>query len=175
LKCWRPENILRALTLIFYSKQNLCIGNMGSSMKRINGGFTLIELLIVISIIGILGAVAMPLFQMHAIRARLTEVENAMATVGSAVSAYHHDTESWPTCSTINAVLNTLGVGIGAVERIQQLSVDGNGIITATIQKVHPSVDGKNLILIPTLLIDGSISWNWAASSDFPDYLRPKN
>ena len=62
-------------------------------MKNSNSGFTLIELLIVIAIIGILAAVAIPYYQGYTIRAKLVEVENAMAMVGSAVSAYRLDQE----------------------------------------------------------------------------------
>ena len=83
-------------------------------MKNTKSGFTLIELLVVIAIIGILAAVALPLYQGHTIMAKLSEVENAMSTVASGVTAYYHDRNSWPDCPTINEVGNSLGVCIGS-------------------------------------------------------------
>ena len=73
-------------------------------------GFTLIELLVVIAIIGILAAVALPFYMGHTIMAKLSEVQNAMSTVASGVTAYYQNENSWPNCPTINEVINSLGV-----------------------------------------------------------------
>ena len=143
-------------------------------MKESHHGFTLIELLIVIAIVGILAAVAMPVYQGYTIRAKLTEVEHAMANVESAVSAYRHDTESWPTCPSITEIRNSLGVGLGSVTRISAMSVV-NGVITATVANIHPMVDNKRLTLTPSTDNDGSVIWSWGSSTDFPPQFRPKS
>ena len=143
-------------------------------MKNSNSGFTLIELLIVVAIIGILAAVAVPYYQGYMVRARLVEVENTMAMVKSAVSAYRLDKEdSWPDCPTINEVRNSLGVGVGAISRISDISII-DGVITVTVDNVHPMVDNKTITLTPDVNADGSFSWTWGWSADFPMHLRQR-
>ena len=65
-------------------------------MLRREKGFTLIELLIVIAIIGILAAIAIPMYKTQTIKAKLTEVTNGMSNVASAVAAYMQETGGWP-------------------------------------------------------------------------------
>ena len=144
------------------------------SMAKPNSGFTLIEMLVVIAIIGILAAIALPTYQGYMVQSRLNEVTSAMATVKSAVSAYRQEREdTWPNCPTIVEVNTSLGIGLGAVSRISELSIV-DGKITATIQNIHPLVDGKTMSLTPTLALDGSFRWTWEWSPDFPINLRQR-
>ncbi len=139
-------------------------------------GFTLIELLVVIAIIGILAAVALPLYKGYTIMAKLSEVENAMSTVASSVTAYYYDQNAWPNCPTMTEVTNSLGVGLGAISRVSDLSVsNADGMITGTVGNIHPMVDNKTLTLTPSTSGDGSITWNWGWSLDYPSQFRPKS
>jgi len=148
----------------------------GFQVKKNTLGFTLIELLVVIAIIGILAAVAFPMYKGYTIMAKLSEVENAMSTVSSSVTAYHQDGNSWPNCPTITDVESSLGVGLDAISRISILSVsNADGMITASIQNIHAMVNGKTLTLTPSTSNDGSIIWNWGCSLDFPPQFRPKS
>jgi prepilin-type N-terminal cleavage/methylation domain-containing protein len=145
-------------------------------MKNLRSGFTLIELLVVIAIISILAAVALPLYKGHTIMAKLSEVQNAMSTVASGTTAHYYNQNSWPNCPTINEVMSSIGVGLGAILRISVLSIsNADGMISATIQNIHPMVDNKTLTLTPITSSDGSITWNWGCSADFPPQFRPKS
>ena len=57
-------------------------------MKRVQQGFTLIELMIVVAIVGILAAIALPAYQDYVIRSKMSEAEGALAACKTSVSEY---------------------------------------------------------------------------------------
>ena len=94
-------------------------------MKRVQQGFTLIELMIVVAIIGILAAVALPAYQDYTIRARVSEAVLATSQCRTAVSEIYQ---------TGTAVIAADGWGCGE---------SSGPLITQYVDQIHTTVNGK--------------------------------
>jgi len=141
------------------------------AQKRRSKGFTLIERLIVIAIIGIFAAVAIPIYRVQTIRAKLTEVTNSIRYVATALNNFTSErsvdgsTVVWPDCPDVTTIQTSLGVGLGGIGRIGSLRVDQTtGMIEATISRIDPVVDGLTISLTPTLDGNNYITWVWGGT-----------
>ncbi len=137
--------------------------------KKQDKGFTLIELLVVIAIIGILAAVAIPMYKQHLVKARMAEAVNTMRYIATALMTYKQDLSlvgvAWPNCPDADAIQSSLGLGIASVSRISNAQIDpATGTIQATLANIDGVVDGQTLSLVPTEGVDGSISWRWTGT-----------
>src|SRR5437762_13487183 len=77
-------------------------------MKQIQKGFTLIELMIVVAIIGLLAAVAIPAYQDYIARAQVSESVNLLGGGKTPLAEYYADKGVWPTAAT-SVMGNTAG------------------------------------------------------------------
>jgi type IV pilus assembly protein PilA len=134
-------------------------------------GFTLIELLVVVAIIGILAALALPMYRGQVIRAKVTEATNAIRTIATGVNHYCQDLAAdgggsvFPDCPDIATIQSSLGVSLPVGSRISAAQViQASGVIEVTLDNIDPVVDGLLLRLIPTVQDNGSITWAWGGT-----------
>ena len=130
-------------------------------VRRGTKGFTLIELFIVIAILGMLAAIAIPAYTRYASRAKIAGVVQSMGALKTAVSAYFVKNGGTPASADVTAIKRTFGVDIAT--QYATFQVDNTGVIPpqsrtsmlrqmakrSRSRRIRPSIPGRGVEQCP--------------------------
>jgi len=143
-------------------------------MKKLQQGFTLIELMIVVAIIGILAAIAIPAYQDYTQRAQVGEAFTIVSAAKTAIAEYAQTNGVYPPAADIAALALDIP-GPGAGQYVDSVIVTADtGVITATMKAAGVGADIANgtVVLTPPAALAGlaGTAFNWVCTS--PDILQ---
>jgi type IV pilus assembly protein PilA len=140
-------------------------------VSRGNKGFTLIELLIVVAIIGILAAIAIPAYSNYTAKAKVAGVLHSMGAMKNAISAYNNESGSgYPAAADVDAIKTTFGIDVPT--QYATFAVAANGAITATLQNINTTVNGGTVTMTPDATFK---TWAFSGSNADVTALLPKS
>ena len=135
-------------------------------MNTMQKGFTLIELMIVVAIIGILAAIAIPAYQNYTKRSHVSEGLSLAGGAKAAVTEYYSSKGEWPT-SNAEAGISTTITG----NAVNGVVVTGSGTITVTY---NTKAEAGKTIILKGSDANGAVQWD-CTTGDLDSKYRPAN
>ncbi len=133
-------------------------------LKQVQKGFTLIELMIVVAIIGILAAIAIPAYQDYTIRSQVTEGMNLAGAVKAAVAETYAQTGTWPTLLKNIGIVDAAGAETPPTGKyVSKVDLGGNNgtiVITYASKSTNKSYQANERLNTKTLALQPYVSKN---------------
>ncbi|RYG26855.1 MAG: prepilin-type N-terminal cleavage/methylation domain-containing protein [Burkholderiales bacterium] len=129
-------------------------------------GFTLIELMIVVAIIGILAAVALPAYRDYTVRAKVSEVVLAASSLRSDISEYAHIQGRMPAASDIPARAD-VSKYVASISYAEDAALSNVGVVTVTARD-DPAIEGAIVRMSGTIHGNGQVIWECSSTLAAP-------
>ncbi|CAK0776048.1 Fimbrial protein [Gammaproteobacteria bacterium] len=134
-------------------------------MKRTQSGFTLIELMIVVAIIGILAAIAIPAYQDYTLRAKVTEGLNLIAPFKVGAVDFKMTNGHWPAGNASAGLMGAASYASKYVRSVTMTSGNAGGTAGSVVQVIYTAtadatkLSGKTLTFVGSLGSKSSVAW----------------
>jgi type IV pilus assembly protein PilA len=129
-------------------------------VKKVQAGFTLIELMIVVAIIGILAAVAIPAYSDYTVKAKVANALSAAGSLKTAVALCAQEAGDVTSCTTATAAANI--PTFNPTKEVKSAVVNASGVIVLTLNDIGKGTADATITMTPTL---GATSLTWLNST----------